>query len=124
MNLSPQDKKHLEAAQGWLELGNHIEAHAELDQITAKFRTHPAVLEVRLGIYMTAKNWEAALGIATALTKMVPDHLRSWFQASSGMFWGFFIGPIHSLGLGGPNSLKKWRSRGGWCCKGQWCACS
>jgi hypothetical protein len=44
--------------------------------------------------------------------------------ASSGMFWGFIIGPIRPLGLDGPISLKKWRSRGGWCCKGQWIACS
>ena len=29
--LKPPNSHHLLAAQGWLELGNHIEADAELD---------------------------------------------------------------------------------------------
>jgi len=30
----PGDVRHLEAAQGWLELGNHLEANEELEKIT------------------------------------------------------------------------------------------
>jgi hypothetical protein len=30
--LEPPDSIHLEAAQGWLELGNHIEADEELEK--------------------------------------------------------------------------------------------
>src|SRR5271165_2321611 len=80
--LEPSDILHVQAAQGWLELGNPIEADAELDKINATQRGHPTVLEVRLSIYMAAKKWEAALDIATAWTKMVPNHLMSWFQKS------------------------------------------
>jgi len=32
--LSTEDQRHLEAAQGWLILGDFIEADAELDNIT------------------------------------------------------------------------------------------
>lgn len=49
--LQPPDRFHLLGAQGWLELGNHVEADAELDKITPPLRAHPAVLEVRWAIY-------------------------------------------------------------------------
>ena len=42
---------HLEAAEGWVELGNHLEANEELERITAENRAHPAVLGVRWQIY-------------------------------------------------------------------------
>ena len=45
--LEPQDQHHLAAAQGWFELGDHLEANEELERITASNRAHPAVLEVR-----------------------------------------------------------------------------
>jgi hypothetical protein len=32
--LTPPNSLHLQAAQGWLELGNHIEANQELEKIT------------------------------------------------------------------------------------------
>ena len=53
--LEPPDSLHLQAAQGWLELGNHAEAEAELDNITASSREHPDVINVPWGIYVAAK---------------------------------------------------------------------
>jgi hypothetical protein len=41
------DIHHLRTAVGWLELGNHLEADAELDNITPVLRAHPDVLEIR-----------------------------------------------------------------------------
>ena len=32
---------HIEAEQGWLELGNHVEANEELEKIAARNRAHP-----------------------------------------------------------------------------------
>src|SRR5664280_998989 len=78
--LEPPDSIHLQAAQGWLELGNHIEADAELDNITPQLRAHPAVLEVRWEIYAKAKKWDACLDIASALVQMVPDHPLGWIH--------------------------------------------
>jgi len=40
--LELHDKRHLEAAQGWFELGNCIEATEELEQITPKLRGQAA----------------------------------------------------------------------------------
>jgi tetratricopeptide (TPR) repeat protein len=82
MNLTLQDQKHLLAAQGWLELGNHLEANEELEQITAENRAHPAVLEVRWQIYAKAKNWDAALDIASALIRLAPEHALGWVHRS------------------------------------------
>jgi hypothetical protein len=43
-------QNHLQAAEGWLELGNAQEANQELERITPSLRAHPAVLDLRWGI--------------------------------------------------------------------------
>jgi tetratricopeptide (TPR) repeat protein len=80
--LEPPDSFHLQAAQGWLELGNHIEADTELDNITASLRAHPDVLKVRWEIYAAAKKWEAALDIAAALIQLDPEDPLGWVHRS------------------------------------------
>ncbi len=82
MRLSPSDQRHLEAAQGWFELGNHLEANEELEQIAAEHRAHPAVLEVRWQIYAKAEKWEAALDIASALVQADPENPLGWVDRS------------------------------------------
>jgi hypothetical protein len=54
IELDPADHHHLQAAQGWLELGNHTEANEELERITPLNRAHPDVLQVRWRIYAAA----------------------------------------------------------------------
>jgi len=49
--LEPPDSLHLQAAQGGLDLGNHVEANEELERITPQLRAHPDVLQVRWRIY-------------------------------------------------------------------------
>jgi len=66
------DQRHLEAAQGWFELGNCIEATEELEQITPEMRDHPGVLEVRFQIYAKAEKWEYAVEIARAISERAP----------------------------------------------------
>jgi len=80
--LALNDQRHLNAAQGWFELGDHLEANEELEQITAEHRAHPAVLEMRWQIYAKAKKWEAALDIASALVQMVPELPLGWVHRS------------------------------------------
>ena len=80
--LQPPDSHHLQAAQGWVELGNHIEADAELDNIAANLRAHPDVLNVRWEIYAAAKKWEAALDIAAALIQLDPESPLGWVNRS------------------------------------------
>ncbi len=82
--LEPPDSTHLNAAQGWLALGNPIEAGAELEKISAGSRAHPEVLQVRWRLCAKAGQWEAGLEIATALTRTTPDLIFGWlFQAFS-----------------------------------------
>jgi predicted Zn-dependent protease len=71
---------NLEAAQGWFELGNCIEATEELEQITPEMRGHPDVLEVRFQIYAAAKKWEYAAEIARAISEMVPGSPFGWIH--------------------------------------------
>jgi hypothetical protein len=71
--LEQPDSLHLQAAQGWLELGNHIEANEELENIRAELRGHPDVLKVRWEVYAAARKWEAALDIPAALARLAPD---------------------------------------------------
>jgi len=65
---------------GWLELGNHLEANEELDQITASLRAHPDVLLVRCEVYAKAKKWEMASEISRAITELVPDSPHGWIH--------------------------------------------
>lgn len=78
--FSTEDKRHLEAAQGWFELGNCVEATAELEQISPEMRGHPAVLEVRFHIYEAAKKWEYAAEIAKAISELAPESPFGWIQ--------------------------------------------
>jgi predicted Zn-dependent protease len=80
--LAPPDTHYLQAAEGWLELGNLVEAQAELNQITPRFRGHPAVLEVRWRLYARNKQWDLALRIASALVRTVPEHPLGWIHRS------------------------------------------
>jgi len=80
--LEPPDSLHLQAAQGWLELGNPIEANEELGKIPHQHQAHPAVLEVRWEICAKAKKWDAALEIASALVQVVPEHPLGWVHRS------------------------------------------
>jgi len=71
--LETHDVMHLNAAQGWLKLGNHLEANEELEKISPETRVHPDVLEVRWQIYAKEKKWEACVDIAAAIIKLAPN---------------------------------------------------
>ena len=82
MTFDLDDKRHLEAAEGWLGLGLHLEANEELEQITAQLRAHPDVLELRWHIYSKEKKWEACVDIAGAIIKLAPDRSDGWIHRS------------------------------------------
>jgi predicted Zn-dependent protease len=56
-----------------------------LDNITAKLRAHPSVLEVRWQIYANLEKWAGALDIASAIVKMVPDWPSGWICRASSL---------------------------------------
>jgi Flp pilus assembly protein TadD len=76
------DAHHLEAAAGWLGLGNHVEAFDELENITPQLRAHPDVLKLRWRIYAKAKHWQAAAHVATGLVTMLPNDPEMWLNRS------------------------------------------
>jgi len=77
-SLEPPDSHYLQAAIGWLELGNHLEANEELEKITPELRAHPDVLEVRYQIYAKAEKWEMADEIAHTLNRIHPLAPQFW----------------------------------------------
>ncbi|HNU50199.1 MAG TPA: tetratricopeptide repeat protein [Verrucomicrobiota bacterium] len=76
--LEPPDSLHLDAAQGWLTLGDTVEANEELEKIAVAHRAHPDVLEVRWAVLAAAKKWEACVEVATLLTEVAPDRPEGW----------------------------------------------
>lgn len=81
-SLAPPDTHHLSAAQGWIELGNHLEANEELEQITSAFRSHPDVLELRWQIYAKAGKWEVCVDLGAALVASAPGQPAGWIHRS------------------------------------------
>jgi predicted Zn-dependent protease len=71
--LRGPDKIQLDAAQGWLGLGNYTEANEELEKITPTKRAHPDVLRVRYEVYAAAEKWEGAAEIAKAISELAPE---------------------------------------------------
>ena len=71
---------HLEAAVGWIQLGDYDSANDELEKIRAEWRVHPDVLDLRWLIYSNDEQWDACLDIASAIVKMVPDRAQGWLD--------------------------------------------
>ena len=77
--LSPTDR--IPASEdGWIDLGNHVEANTELEQVAPANRAHPDVLQVRWRVYAKAGKWDACLDIATALTQTTPRRRFGWLH--------------------------------------------
>jgi predicted Zn-dependent protease len=76
--LTHTEKFYLEAAEGWLMLGNPTEAHEELEHISGENCYHPAVLSLRWQVYAAARWWEAAYVIAKALCELAPTSVETW----------------------------------------------
>ena len=69
IELAPPDSHHLQAAIGWLELGNPSEAGEEIARISADALEHPDVLSVRWQICASTQSWEAAYEVADLWTR-------------------------------------------------------
>ena len=76
------DQRCLDAAEGWLGLGDHMAANEELEQIAPELRVHPCVLKVQYVIFETAKKWEEAAEIAQTMAKLLPENPWGAFSFS------------------------------------------
>jgi len=82
LRLTGFDETQLDAALGWLGLGNWFEANEELDRITPTLRAHPEVLKVRYSVCAEAKKWELALEVTQTLALELP-HVSFGFVQSA-----------------------------------------
>jgi tetratricopeptide (TPR) repeat protein len=82
MKLEPPDSHYLSAAQGWLELGNHVEAAAELEKVPPALRAHPDVIEVRAAIHARAARWRECIEASSALIRYAPKRPAGWIHRS------------------------------------------
>ena len=80
--IEPPDRFHLNAASGWLGLGDLDSAHDELKQISAPMREHPEVLLAQCEIYYTAEKWNSLLPIAEKLLQHLPKLDFVWINRS------------------------------------------
>jgi tetratricopeptide (TPR) repeat protein len=78
--FGPPDIHHLRAALGWFELGDFVEANAELENIAPLLRAHPDVLNVRWAIYAKLSKWNECKEIARALSEALPDRVEVWLH--------------------------------------------
>jgi tetratricopeptide (TPR) repeat protein len=85
MKLEPPDTYHLRAAEGWLELGNTLEAGEEIARITPARLDHPDVLEMRWEICAVGRRWEPALEIAQRLVEIAPERSSGWLHRAYAM---------------------------------------
>jgi predicted Zn-dependent protease len=80
MDLRQPDLQYLRAAVGWLELGNAVEALAELDQLSEPLQAHPDVLETRWLALAQNQRWDAAAKVGRALIAAAPERAVGWLH--------------------------------------------
>lgn len=76
------DSHRFEAAIGWLELNQPMEANAELDCIAPELRGHPDVLSLRSEIYFRAKLWTYCVEVSDALVRVASENPLGWIHHS------------------------------------------
>jgi tetratricopeptide (TPR) repeat protein len=85
-DLSSDDRRHLDAAEGWTGLGNFDEALAELDRIKPRARSHLDVLHARWKVSAKAGCWEDCVKIARKMAQSFPDLPLSCVQLAMSLY--------------------------------------
>jgi len=80
--LEPPGSHHLNAAQGWVGLGDCQSALDELELIDPVMRSHPDVLAVRCDIYTADMKWPEVVAVAWTLIELNPDKPSGWVRRS------------------------------------------
>ena len=79
MPLEEEEQRHVEAAQGFFELGMFLDADAELDRVDPYCRQLPEVLEVRAKIYAALRKCELAEVVTKRLWDVTDE--AQWAEA-------------------------------------------
>jgi tetratricopeptide (TPR) repeat protein len=83
--VNAKDRQHIEAAEGWLDLGDWQSANDELEQLQPQSRAEPEVLALRYDVYCRANKWVWALEVAQAFTELRPDCDLGWIYAADAL---------------------------------------
>lgn len=70
--------RHLQAAQGYIELGMFVEASDELECIAPEDRVQPVVVAYRYAIYSGMEKWDLAGATAGLMVKIFPGNPDWW----------------------------------------------
>ena len=84
--LPHPDCYFLEAAVGWVELGNAAEALKELGQISAENQNLPQVLEVKWQIHARTEAWDQSLPVAREFCKAAPGLPQPWLHQAVSLY--------------------------------------
>jgi predicted Zn-dependent protease len=76
--LPRNDRLHLNAAEGWVGLGNPAEAMSELEMISEEYRRDPVVLQTFWAVYAQWEKWKPALEVAQKLVELCPEISFGW----------------------------------------------
>jgi predicted Zn-dependent protease len=76
--LAFPDRHHLNAAVGWLLLGNLDEARAQLDQVSPLGRLQPDAMMTRWQLFVRLEDWDQAHHLARAFTRLCPVLPAGW----------------------------------------------
>jgi len=80
--LAPPGIHYLNAAEGWLGLGDCHSALEELQHIDLALRSHPDFFALLCDIFTTAMRWPAVVAVASALVQLTPDRPSGWVRRS------------------------------------------
>jgi predicted Zn-dependent protease len=80
--IEPPDIHHLNAARGWLELGNAAEAWVELGELLPRWHEHPEVLNLMWDLYADEGAWPKALAVARQMVNRYADDVSGWIHQS------------------------------------------
>jgi len=80
--LKPANRHRLNAAEGWLQLGNPAEARAELGVISDAQQNHPDVLEASWAVSASEADWRSCVATAERLVQNAPERPGGWIHRS------------------------------------------
>jgi tetratricopeptide (TPR) repeat protein len=80
--LQPPDNHHLNAAEGWIELGNFAEALNELNLVSPAEQGRVEVLGLRWSISAQSKLWEQCVVLAERIIELAPKNVFGWIHRS------------------------------------------
>ena len=98
---------HLQAAQGYLELGMLEEALGELSFIDHTVLDDPDILELRLHILMQGERWEEALAVSQQILLTHQEMLPAYIQGAFALHELGRTAEARDLLLKGPSLLHQ-----------------